>query len=197
MSVIKKFRKRYPIFLIIYIVFLLGLGMVREGNIKHAQITMRYYSRFHNDNEYLYSSKGEFEGIMNEELVKKTTERYYKVYYGSNGKYYKAEMHYPAHNIHGTYFFDDEERMVWYKEGDKTEIWNYGQEVKTLVVVEDGGLKAFIEYTYEGEKLEETVRYEPVNVMLEYIEYDHKTMRYRKYDKLGEFVEEGKMVVGK
>jgi len=178
-------------------IFLVAFGTGRDSNIKHAQIQIRYYSRFHNDNEYLYSSKDKFEGIMNEQLANKTTDRYYEVYYGPNGKYYKAEMHHTAHSIHGIYFFDDEERKVWYKKGDKTEIWNYGEDVKTLVIVEGGELKEFIEYSYEAEKLIERVRYETVNVMFEHIEYDHKTMRYRKYDKLGKFVEERRMVVGK
>lgn len=186
------------VFLLVCAIFTLGLRKVRTSNVKEEKIQIRYYGGFHNDNSYLYSYKNEFEFLMNEELAKKGTGRYYKVYFGPDGKYYKAEMNIPKKNIQGTYLFDDNERQIYYEDEEGiVRIWCYEKELQVEVVLEFGELKEYIENRYIGDKLMSRTKYEPVPVVRESMEYDHEKMKYKLYDELGNFVKEYKMAIGK
>ncbi len=180
--------------LMLCIVALSSSALTCKTTKNQAQI--RYFVRFHNDNEYLYSFKDEFEFPMEEDEAKKS-DKYYKVYYGPDGKYYKAEL-FKNGQLEETYLFDSQERIIQSRENNIMRMWCYGENEKILVIIEGTRLSEYWVYSYEGDKLLKLTKYIPSDVILEYTVYDHNNWRYKTYDITGDPIDEGRMVgIGK
>lgn len=179
--------------LILCIVALSSITLGCKMTKNQAQI--RYFDRFHNDNIYLYTFKDEFEFPMEEDEAK-GSDKYYKVYYGPDSKYYKAEL-FKNGQLKETYLFDSQERIIQSRENNIVRMWCYGENEKILVIIEGTRISEYWVYSYEGDKLIKLSKYIPSDVMLEYTEYDHDAFRYKTYDITGKLTHEGHMRIGK
>ena len=154
------------------------------------------FLRFHNDNEFSYKSKDEFQFPIEESEIKKQKE-YYKVYYNNDGNYYKADF-VKNGKINEVYLFDSKGRVLESQKKDVVNKWSYGDNKKIMSVIKGSVPSEYELYKYEDDKLLKRERYGLTNVLLEYTVYDHSAWKYRTYDKNGKLIGEGEMVhIGK
>lgn len=167
-------------------------GIPSSSKMTTNQTQIRYFDRFHNDNVYLYSFKNEFEFAMEPNEVE-TSDKYYKVYYGPDGKYYKAEL-FKNGEVKETYSFDSHERVIRSTQRNVVHVRSYGENETILLIIEGTRLSEYWVCSYEGDKLIKVTKYIPSDVILEYTVYDHENWGYKTYDITGDLLDEGRMV---
>ena len=163
-----------------------------SNNLGENMDSIKYFHRFHNDNEYLLSYKEEFEFLLNEQDVHRT-DKYYKVYYGSDGKCYKADFFENGKYKRG-YIFDSKERVLRILEEEIVNIWDYSDNRKMKFVLRKGEFQEYQLYQYDNNKLSKITRFKPGRDIFEYTIYNYSSWNFKTYDKEGKLIHQGGMV---